>query len=329
MNVQNLFDNNYSEISNQKKIINYFLCKILKRISELSEKQRTKEWYIKRYSRFTASLAILILDQNYIFYEKSLSSEIKKVKEFYLAQNDQKKIEEIIERRSHEFEINEFTNHGISLEDRAVEVFQLLHPEYEFANSSFITNELYPFFGASPDGYLISKDKKNLDGALIEIKCPYSRKKINEVPNYYYDQMQAQMLITGISKCYYFVCKWIPYKNMFILEDDKKKLKFGHKLYISGEKEFAKYSKCVVNLNSSMKDLEKESTIMYEELEKEYCIRNKIDYKNIFIPISINFEIYYLDEYYEEIIYSDMSWKKTFLSNLKSIINDNILNNKN
>lgn len=56
---------------------------------------------------------------------------------------------------------------------------------------------------ASPDGLVYECLKKERTGRLIEIKCPVSRTINGSVPKEYYDQMQMQMHVTGLSQCDY------------------------------------------------------------------------------------------------------------------------------
>ena len=60
------------------------------------------------------------------------------------------------------------------------------------------------FIGASPDGLILSQNK-DLNGRLIEFKCPISRKFDDNtpVPIYYYHQMQLQMECTNLNECDY------------------------------------------------------------------------------------------------------------------------------
>lgn len=60
----------------------------------------------------------------------------------------------------------------------------------------------YEFLGASLDG--LSTDKSS----ILEIKCGGSKLHYmaarGEIPQYYQDQMQHQLLVTGASKCFYY-----------------------------------------------------------------------------------------------------------------------------
>ena len=57
------------------------------------------------------------------------------------------------------------------------------------------------WIGGSPDG-LVGED------GLVEIKCPYTRKVYEEVPPYYYCQINALMEISGRQWCD--LCVWTP-----------------------------------------------------------------------------------------------------------------------
>jgi hypothetical protein len=56
--------------------------------------------------------------------------------------------------------------------------------------------------GASPDGLIITEGPKY--GRLVEIKCPYSRKVGNGIPEDYWIQMQIQLEVTNLYECEYF-----------------------------------------------------------------------------------------------------------------------------
>lgn len=91
------------------------------------------------------------------------------------------------------------------------------HVNGEILPTGFLIDNEYGFLGASPDGMVICDC---CDSALLEIKCPYtgadcSIKDINrknffldadlnlKQTHNYYDQIQGQMGIWNISKCYF------------------------------------------------------------------------------------------------------------------------------
>jgi putative phage-type endonuclease len=72
-----------------------------------------------------------------------------------------------------------------------------------------IPHATIPFLGASPDGILES-------GALLEIKCPLRREPVRgveNVPPYYMSQMQLQMEVCDLDRCYF--VEWKPSHLMF------------------------------------------------------------------------------------------------------------------
>jgi len=56
---------------------------------------------------------------------------------------------------------------------------------------------------ASPDGLVYDCPQKERTGRLIEIKCPVTRIADGSVPKEYYDQMQMQLHVTGLTHCDY------------------------------------------------------------------------------------------------------------------------------
>ena len=62
----------------------------------------------------------------------------------------------------------------------------------------------YPFLAASPDGIV----HENGETGLVEIKCPYSLRIYNQIPEYYYDQIQGIMGILNCNWCDFVV--WTP-----------------------------------------------------------------------------------------------------------------------
>ena len=78
--------------------------------------------------------------------------------------------------------------YGVSVQDLG----RLLHPSD-------------PRIAASPDGLIVDAVDKSSPriGSLIEIKCPISRELTDKIPEEYYMQMQLQLEVTGLQKCYY------------------------------------------------------------------------------------------------------------------------------
>ena len=58
----------------------------------------------------------------------------------------------------------------------------------------------YSWLGATPDGV-------SAIGKLLEIKCPWRRKLVGEIPEHYLIQMQIQMEVCEMESCDYFQCQ--------------------------------------------------------------------------------------------------------------------------
>lgn len=71
----------------------------------------------------------------------------------------------------------------------------------------------YPFIGATPDGV-------SAMGKLLEIKCPWKRKLVGDIPYPYWVQMQIQMEVCNLDECDYYECKFIQYDSRQDFEDD-------------------------------------------------------------------------------------------------------------
>lgn len=88
---------------------------------------------------------------------------------------------------------------------------------------SCVKHRRVPFLGASPDGIILSPENRERHHALVEFKCPRSRKPGDEIPRGYYHQMQLQMECTGIDECEFvqFVFKHVFYSEWKDFKGDK------------------------------------------------------------------------------------------------------------
>lgn len=111
---------------------------------------------------------------------------------------------------------------GLQSEQKARSIFlSLLAPFHKTLvtdRRGFYVSKAKPYLGASPDGFVTCSCH---DAALIEIKCPYSIR--NDVPekapylvtklhrkeldrnSEYYAQIQGQLAVVGVGKCYFTV----------------------------------------------------------------------------------------------------------------------------
>ena len=122
------------------------------------------------------------------------------------------------------------TKWGCEHEENAVEeffgCFSLEHDNPNLASCGFMINKKYPFLGASPDGIVYCSCHGKY---LLEVKCPYRccDKKLSEAVNdptfflkdnegvllldtshSYYYQVQCQLGVSEVEKCFFVV--WTP-----------------------------------------------------------------------------------------------------------------------
>ena len=91
-----------------------------------------------------------------------------------------------------------------------VEVFEfgiLRHPDIDY-------------IGASPDGI---SDM----GIMLEIKCPWKRKKTETIPDQYYYQIQGQLEVCNLEECDYLECYIVEYMNKMEMMNDENTLYKG------------------------------------------------------------------------------------------------------
>lgn len=149
--------------------------------------QRSEEWFAARKSRVTGSMvgAILGLDPNCTRDEAM------------------RRMVRAHQGLPSEFVGNIATQWGVMHEQEAKEEFEYEH-KVEVLPASFAVHPELPWLGASPDGYVS-------DEWVVEIKCPFGlRDKLPPIPfktveeqPHYHAQMQIQMFVTGLSKCYF------------------------------------------------------------------------------------------------------------------------------
>jgi len=73
------------------------------------------------------------------------------------------------------------------------------------------------YIGASPDGI---SDM----GIMLEIKCPWKRKKTDTIPEQYYYQIQGQLEVCNLDECDYLECYIVEYMNKMEMMNDKSTL---------------------------------------------------------------------------------------------------------
>jgi putative phage-type endonuclease len=163
--------------------------------------QRSKEWYEYRYNRITASDTGAAVGQN----------QYETIEKFIIKKCDP----------NFPFYDNKDVAHGKKYEDVAKNIYEHIYNTrvYEFGA---LPSEEYEFLGASPDGicskYTLDNKFSNKLGTMLEIKCPSRRYiktygKINGdiCKNYYYCQVQQQLICCNLNLCDFWQCKITEY----------------------------------------------------------------------------------------------------------------------
>jgi putative phage-type endonuclease len=121
-------------------------------------------------------------------------------------------------------EMTEAMKHGQANEDKARKWLNFnLNLELE---PLCVQSKDNAFMAASLDGWDASKKE------LVEIKCPFSytniekAKKDREIPDYYRDQVQWQMILTNAKKATVAIWDWKEeYAILFLIKEDKERQK--------------------------------------------------------------------------------------------------------
>ena len=149
-------------------------------------KQQTPEWFAARRGRIPASVIGAIMGTAPYMTRDDVIRQM--VREHFGAES--------------EFEGNIATEYGNRNEEGARLEYEM-ETESTVTECGFYTGE--PDIGASPDGLLAH------DG-LLEIKCPFGKRKITDAAEFkpladqphYYAQIQMQLYVTGREWCHFF-----------------------------------------------------------------------------------------------------------------------------
>lgn len=174
---------------------------------DVTEEQRTEEWYKKRYDLLTASDCASSLESNPFQTKHQLLQ--KKTKPFTMTDYTKNPIDAI--------------EHGIMYEPIALNLYQRFQ-NTEVHQVGLYVHPKHQWLGASPDGITAT-------GKLVEIKCVYRRYLYEKPPLYYWIQTQIQMEVTDLDECDLFQCKFIEYKSKADYKVDKKTSLKGHFMY--------------------------------------------------------------------------------------------------
>jgi len=155
--------------------------------------QRTEEWFLARKNKITGSRVGAILGLNP--WQSANDVMRAMVREYHNEES--------------EFQGNIATEYGTKFEPFAIGDFEM-ETGFNVIETGFHTHKDFEWLGASPDG-LIN------DEAIIEVKCPYSKRDSNIFNSYieqphYYAQMQIEMACTNTKQCYFFQWSNIGFK---------------------------------------------------------------------------------------------------------------------
>lgn len=152
--------------------------------------QRSPEWFAARRGRVTGSVVGAILEcAPYMSREDAFRALVRSM-----------------HGMPSEFSGNVATEYGTYNEPGALAEYQM-ESGNKVDPAGFVTHD--DWLGASPDGYV------GVDG-LVEIKCPYGKRKENppifksiEEQPHYYAQIQVQLFVTGRDWCDFY--QWSPH----------------------------------------------------------------------------------------------------------------------
>lgn len=106
------------------------------------------------------------------------------------------------------FEGNEMTQYGNDCEHIALSAFEWHMNDFCESGNHFIPHPSKPF-GASPDAFY--------EGLPVELKCPFSQKVYEEIPERYYFQVQMQLEVCDKSAGYFYC--WTPEEQKLWIVD--------------------------------------------------------------------------------------------------------------
>ena len=234
--------NRISEINNYRRVLKEL-------VKQPIIKQRTKEWFDARENRLTAS------DLHDAIQDKKISDVIAKKKAKITKDN---------------FNYNSVKalKWGTMFEPMASRIYSEVNGNVNIYEFGLICDTQNEHFGASPDGI-------NELGIMIEIKCPYSRKIVDDyIPDKYLMQIQGQLAVCNLNECDYVECMFVVLEESEYMEEfaNNKDVNIKHGI-------IAEYISCKGN---------SEYTYLYSDSSDSGCggetvdkiildIRNKID----------------------------------------------------
>jgi putative phage-type endonuclease len=204
-------------------------------INKYCPEQKTKEWYIARNHKITASEASSCLPKipeichlYETLFNKKFKYNINKSLSTYDSKEDY-----IINKcktfyGENTFKDNIYTLHGKKYESIALRLYKLLYNVHVF-DFGLLPHPTLPWLSASPDGI-------TENGIMLEIKCP---NKMYYIPSItYFTQMQIQMETANLDECDFLVCdiKELSSEIDFINESQQYKGIVLNKLHYTNDK---------------------------------------------------------------------------------------------
>jgi len=214
--------------------------------------QRTEAWHLKRNERITAS------EVWKSFSDASASAR----KELIMSKLIPK--------------IQESCNGGVGaliwgtrFEPIAKNIYSI-EKGVEIKDLSCVPHSEHNFIGASPDGLILSQNK-DLNGRLIEFKCPISRKFDDNtpVPIYYYHQMQLQMECTNLNECDYVEMQFLKLNYSEWYESNEK---YKSCFAVHNNTQEVRYKSFHQSLEDWIKTLDIDWQIIYWSLKTWRCL---------------------------------------------------------
>jgi putative phage-type endonuclease len=255
-----------------------------------NHKQRTTQWYTRRYNMLTASNLWQALgsdaQRNRLIYEKCKPLEVKEEENRWIS--------------------TEGALHwGVKYEPLTVLVYEAITGA-KIGDFSCISHSKYNYIGASPDGIVVNSESP-LFGRLVEIKNIYNRYMDGIPSDHYWIQMQIQMQCCEIDYCDFVETRFKEYDNSddFYNEEDLERkrgiiLEFIRKDLISNSPKYIYSDIC-----STQIEYNNWIEYMKSELSEDYMIFKK--------------HYWYLDEIAMTTILRNDAWFNDALPKIKEV----------
>ena len=220
-------------------------------------KQRTTEWFEARKNRLTAS------DLYDAIKDNKISDSIAKKKAKIVKDNTN-------------YNAIKALKWGTMFEPMATRIYSQINNNIKIYDFGLICDPNNEHFGASPDGITEL-------GIMVEIKCPYSRKIINDyIPEKYKLQIHGQLAVCNLKECDYIECKFLIIEDENVYIEEFNNININHGIiaeYITkgGEYHYI-YSDNNINANDAIDNI-------YEKIKK-FNIDNKKDNKYKFVKLN-------------------------------------------